>query len=98
MGLQFFIILRNFSRKIDLLYLYPSVFTRFHIAALESELRGRVSEKVTNGSKRVLMEVIRVLCVSRGSSSVQFHESLGRRSACTSSEAGFGSKNGDLDL
>jgi hypothetical protein len=39
------------------------------------------------------MDVIGFLFVSLGSSTVQFHESLGSRCAC--SEAGFSSQNGD---
>jgi hypothetical protein len=41
------------------------------------------------------MDVIGFLCVSLGSSTVQLHDSLGRRRACVCSEAGFGSENGD---
>jgi hypothetical protein len=41
------------------------------------------------------MDVIGFLCVSLGSSTVQFHETLGSRDACACSEAGFSSKNGD---
>jgi hypothetical protein len=50
---------------------------------------------VTNGSKTSLMDVIGFLCLSLGSSTVQFHESLGSRRACACSEAGFGGQNGD---
>jgi hypothetical protein len=53
------------------------------------------SVKVTNGSKTVVMEVIGFLCVSLGSSTVQFHDSLGSRNACACSEADFNSHNGD---
>jgi hypothetical protein len=42
------------------------------------------------------MDVIGFLYVSLGSSTVQLHDSLGSRRACSCSEAGFGSKNGDL--
>jgi hypothetical protein len=41
------------------------------------------------------MDVIGFLYVSLGSSTVQFHESLGSRHACACSEVGFSSKNGD---
>jgi hypothetical protein len=41
------------------------------------------------------MYVIGFLCVSLGSSTVQFQDSLGSTCACVSSEAGFSSKNGD---
>jgi hypothetical protein len=44
------------------------------------------------------MEVIGVLCLSLGSSTVQLHDSLGIRRACACSEAGFSSKNGDRAL
>jgi hypothetical protein len=41
------------------------------------------------------MDVISFLCVTLGSGTVQLHDSLGSRSACACSEAGFSSKNGD---
>jgi hypothetical protein len=41
------------------------------------------------------MDAIGFLCVSLGSSTVQLHESLGSRRACTYSEAGFSGQNGD---
>jgi hypothetical protein len=59
------------------------------------KLRGRVSTYVTNGSKTAVIDVIRFLCVSLGSSSDQLHDSLGSRRACACSEAGFNSQNGD---
>jgi hypothetical protein len=40
------------------------------------------------------MDVIGVLCVSLGSSTVQLHDSLGSRCACVCSEAGYSSQNG----
>jgi hypothetical protein len=39
------------------------------------------------------MDVIGLLFVSLGSSTVQLHDSLGSRCACTCSEAGFSSQN-----
>jgi hypothetical protein len=42
------------------------------------------------------MDVLSFLCVALGSNSVQFHVSLGSRSACACSEAGFSSQNGDI--
>jgi hypothetical protein len=51
-----------------------------------------VSKQVTNGSKTAIMNVI---CVSLGSSTVQFHDSLDSRRACSCSETGFSSQNGD---
>jgi hypothetical protein len=59
-------------------------------------VRGRVSKYGKNGSKRAVMDVICFLCISRGSSTVKLHDSLGSRRACACSEAGFGSQNGDL--
>jgi hypothetical protein len=41
------------------------------------------------------MDEISFLCVSLGSSTVQLHESLGSRLACTRSEVGFSSQNVD---
>jgi hypothetical protein len=41
------------------------------------------------------MDVISFLCVSLGSSTIQLHDSLGSRSACACSEAGFSSQNDD---
>jgi hypothetical protein len=58
-------------------------------------IRGRVSKQVTNGSKTTIMDVIRFLCVSLGSSAVQLHDSLASRRACACSKAGFSSQNGD---
>jgi hypothetical protein len=40
------------------------------------------------------MDVTRFLCVSLGSSTVQFHDSIGSLRACECSEAGFSSRNG----
>jgi hypothetical protein len=56
-------------------------------------LLGRVSKLVTNGSKTIVMNVIGFLCVSLGSSTVQLHDSLGTRCACSCSEAGFSSQS-----
>jgi hypothetical protein len=41
------------------------------------------------------MDVIGFLCVSLGSSTVQFHDSQGITSTCVYSEPGFSSQNGD---
>jgi transposase len=41
------------------------------------------------------MDGIRFLCVSLGSSTVQLHDSLDSRQACSCSEAGFNSQNGN---
>jgi hypothetical protein len=43
----------------------------------------------------VKMDVIRSLCASLGSSTVQLHDSLGSRRACACSEASFSSQNVD---
>jgi hypothetical protein len=45
--------------------------------------------------KRFVMDVIGFPYVSIGSSTVQFHDSLGNRRACPCSEAGFSSQNVD---
>jgi hypothetical protein len=58
-------------------------------------IRGRVSKQITDGSKTVVMDVTGFLCVSLGSSTVQLHDSIGSRHACTCSEADFGNQNGD---
>jgi hypothetical protein len=58
-------------------------------------VQGRVSKWVTNGSRTAVMDVIGFLCVSLGSSTVQFQDSLGSRRACACLEAGFSSQNGD---
>jgi hypothetical protein len=52
-----------------------------------------VSKYVTDWSKTAVMDVIGFLCVSLGSSTVQLHDSLGSRRACSCSEAGFSSQN-----
>jgi hypothetical protein len=46
-------------------------------------------------SKTAVMDVIGFLCVSPGSSTAQFYDRLGSRRACSCSEAGFSSQNGD---
>jgi hypothetical protein len=58
-------------------------------------IRGRVSKQVTNGSKTAVMDVVVFLYVSLGSRTVQLHDSLGSSRACSCSEAGFNSRNGD---
>jgi hypothetical protein len=60
-----------------------------------SAVRARVSKQVTNGSKTAVIDVIGFLCVPLGSSTVQLHDSLGRRRVCACSEADFSSQNGD---
>jgi hypothetical protein len=49
-----------------------------------------------NGSKTAVMDVIGILCVSLGSSTVQLHDSLRSKRACAYTEAGFSSQNCDL--
>jgi hypothetical protein len=39
--------------------------------------------------------IVGFLCVSLGSSTIQLHDSLGSRRACTCSEAGFSIQIGD---
>jgi hypothetical protein len=51
------------------------------------------SKQVTNGSKTAVMDVTGFLCVSLGSSTVQFHDSLSSKRAC--SEVSFSSQHGD---
>jgi hypothetical protein len=53
-------------------------------------------EGQSNGSKTAVMDVIGFLCVSLGSRTNQLHESIGSRGACSCSEAGFSSQNGDV--
>jgi hypothetical protein len=57
--------------------------------------RRGVSKQVTNGSKTAVMDVIGFLCVSLCNNTFQLCDSLGSRGACTCSEAGFSSQNGD---
>jgi hypothetical protein len=45
-----------------------------------------------------MMDVIGFLSVSLGSSTVQFHYTIGNRRTCACSEAGFSSQNGDRAL
>jgi hypothetical protein len=52
-------------------------------------------EEDTNGSKIAVMYIIVSLCVSLGSSTVQFHDSLGSGHAVACSEACFSCQNGD---
>jgi hypothetical protein len=58
-------------------------------------IRGRVCKYVTNGSKTTVMNVTGFLRVSLGSSTIQFHDSLGIICASACSEAGFCGQNGD---
>jgi hypothetical protein len=53
------------------------------------DLRRRVSKYVTNGSKTAVMDVIGFLCVSLGSSTVQFHGSLVSRRGMRMFSGGF---------
>jgi hypothetical protein len=61
----------------------------------KSYIRRTVSKQVTNGSKTAVMDVIDFLCVLLCNNAVQLHDSLGSRRACSCSEAGFSSRNGD---
>jgi hypothetical protein len=54
-----------------------------------------VSKYVTKESKTAVMDVIGFLYVSLDSSTVQLHDSLGSRRACSCSEDGFSSQNVD---
>jgi hypothetical protein len=47
------------------------------------------------GEKQDVMDVMRFIYMSLGSSTVQLHDSLGSRRACACSGAGFISQNGD---
>jgi hypothetical protein len=70
----------------------------FRLITLNSSiniLQARISKYVTNGGKTDVMQVIRFLCVSVGSSAVQLHDSLSSRRSCACSVAGFSSQNGD---
>jgi hypothetical protein len=58
-------------------------------------LPGKFNKWVTNGSKTSVMDIICFIYVLLGSSKVQLHDSLVSRRACTCSEAGFSSQNGD---
>jgi hypothetical protein len=58
-------------------------------------LGGGISKYFTNGSKTTVMDIIGFMYVSVGSSTVQVHGSLGSRSACACSEAGFNSQIDD---
>jgi hypothetical protein len=49
----------------------------------------------TNGIKTALMDVIGLLCVSPGNSTVKLHDNLGSRRTCGCSEAGFSNQNGN---
>jgi hypothetical protein len=51
--------------------------------------------RVRNGRKTAVMDIIGFLCVSLGSSTVHLHGTVGSRHACTYSDAGFSSQNGD---
>jgi hypothetical protein len=62
---------------------------------INMKVRGRVSEQITNGNKAAAMDVIGFLRSSIGSSTAQFHDSLGIKRACAYSEADFSSQNGD---
>jgi hypothetical protein len=70
-------------------------FFMYTIQLLKYRSIGRVTNWATNGSKTALMDVMSFLCVLLDSSTVQLHDSLGGRRACTCSEAGFNSQNSD---
>jgi hypothetical protein len=65
----------------------------YFIFSLAFYIRERVSKYVTNGSKTYVIDVIGFLCVSLGSSTVQLHDSLGSRQACTRLGTGFSNPN-----
>jgi hypothetical protein len=67
-----------------------SLFSQFFVTPQQNDnLRGRES---TNGRKTAVMDATGFVRVSLGSSTVQFHDSLGSRHECASSEAGFSSE------
>jgi hypothetical protein len=59
------------------------------------KLLGKVSKYVTTGSKTALIDIIGLLCISL-CSTVQLHDGIGSRHACSCSKAGFNTQNGDL--
>jgi hypothetical protein len=61
-------------------------------------ITGRVRKYVTKGSKTGVIDVIGFQCLSLGSSTLQFHDSLGNIRAGAYSEAGFCSQTGDRAL
>jgi hypothetical protein len=63
--------------------------SRIYVYILESR------KYVTNGSKTAVTDVIGFLFVILRSRTVQLHNSVGRRRACSCLEAGFSSQNGD---
>jgi hypothetical protein len=46
-----------------------------------TEVRGRDSKYITNGSKTIVMDLIGSICVSLGISTVHLHDNLGSRCA-----------------
>jgi hypothetical protein len=83
----------NYVTSASLHVLFNVLFTNH--PSIRCCIRGRVSKWVTNISKTAVMDVIGFVCVSLGSSTVQLHDRLWSRRACTCSEAGFSSLNGD---
>jgi hypothetical protein len=57
---------------------FPGCPDRTSVTVL-TEILGRVSKYVTDGSKTTVIDVIGSLCISLGSSTIQFHDSLGSR-------------------
>jgi hypothetical protein len=74
--------------------LYSPVFFFIDCFSVIYYLRGTASKWVTNGSKSAVVDVTDFLCVSLGSRRVQLRSSLGSRTSCACSEAGFSSLNG----
>jgi hypothetical protein len=58
-------------------------------------VHGRISKQDMNGRKTAIMNITGFLCVSLGSSTVQFHDSLRSTRTFPCSDAGFSSQNGD---
>jgi hypothetical protein len=69
--------------------------TAHRVPSAPFHIRGRVGKQVTNAGETAVVDVIGFLYVSLGSSTVQLHDSLGSRRACSCSEARFSSQNSD---
>jgi hypothetical protein len=62
----------------------------------ETQWQGRYTSE-SQYAGHAVMDVIRFLCVSLGSSTVQLHCNVGSRRACACSKASFSTQNGDRD-
>jgi hypothetical protein len=80
-----------FMRQLKATVLLNSFIYQFRVMFINYN----IIKHMAVSANRSQMKVISSLCISLGSSTVQLHDGLGSRRACTSSEASFSTQNGD---